>query len=276
MSQPNLVQAHYTIQGMPLRIENALIAAGLGSQQIAWSELAPLDQFHTRGLAATKELAEGLGLSGGESVLDVGSGLGGPARYLAAVHGCHVTGIELTPLYIEISNMLSQRTGLADFTQFLQGDALELPFASESFDHVWTQHVAMNIQNKERLYKGIHCVLKKGGRFAIYDVLKDENEPVLYPVPWAFEPGISFLISSSEMRQALESSGFRLVSQTNTTEQALAWFGELQGAQQSPGGINPLNLGVIIGPPVQQAVENLGQNMREGRVCVVQVIAQKD
>ena len=276
MNKPNLVQEHYTIEDMPARIENALRQAGFGAGQIDWSELAPLDQFHTRGLAATKELAAGLELAGGESVLDVGSGLGGPARYLAAIHGCHVTGIELTPLFVELATMLSQRTGLAARTQFVQGDALELPFESESFDCAWTQHVAMNIPDKERLYKGIYRVLKKGGRLAIYDVLKDEHEPVIYPVPWASEPAISFLVSPSEMKLALESAGFHLVSETNTTAQALAWFGELQSAQQAPGGPNPLNLGAIIGPSVQQAVGNLGRNLREGRVRVVQAIAQKD
>ena len=133
--KPTPFQEHYGLQGIPARIEEALRQAGYGEGPVNWPELAALDQFHTRGLAATKELAEGLCLTGGNRVLDVGSGLGGPARYLAAVHGCHVTGIELTPLYVEASAMLSRRTGLADRTRFVQGDALEMPLAPESFDH---------------------------------------------------------------------------------------------------------------------------------------------
>ena len=272
MKPTNPVQEHYSIPDMPARIENALQHAGYGSGPIPWSELAALDQFHTRGLVASKELAVGLGLTGGDSILDVGSGLGGPARYLAAVHGCQVTGIELTPLYVEMATMLSQRTGLADRTRFVQGDALEMPFAPDHFDHAWTQHVAMNIPDRGKLYRGIRRVLKPGGRLAIYDVLKGENEPVLYPVPWASEPGISFLTSPSEMKQALEAAGFSFVSGADTTELALTWFSEMQKAPTA----NPVSLGAVIGPEGQQAVANLARNMKEGRVRVLQVIVQKD
>jgi SAM-dependent methyltransferase len=276
MIKPNRVQEHYTFQEMLARINNALTQAGLGQGPIEWSKLALLDQFHVRGLPATKELAEGLGLKGGESVLDVGSGLGGPARYLAAVYGCHVTGIELTPLFVEIASHLSLRTGLADRLKFVQGDALDLQFPAESFEHVWTQHVAMNIQDKERLYKGIHRALKKGGRFAIYDVVKGENEPLIYPVPWAREAGISFLASPSEMAKALRAAGFEEVSSVDTTDQALSWFGELQKAQQATSGVNPLNLGSVIGPESRRMMANLAQNIKEGRARLMQVIAQKD
>lgn len=272
MSNSNLVQEHYGVAGMAARIENALQQAGYGSGPINWQALAPLDQFHTRGLAASKELAEGLGLRKGDTVLDVGSGLGGPARYLAAVYGCQVTGIELTPLYVEMATMLSQRTGLAEHTQFVQGDALEMAFSPESFDHAWTQHVAMNIPNKEKLYQRIHRVLKTGGRLAIYDVLKGENEPVIHPVPWAFEPTISFLASPAEMKQALTAAGFSLVSEVNTTELALAWFAELQKA---PPQASPVSLGAVLGPQVQPAVANLARNLQEGRVRVVQMIVEK-
>lgn len=227
---------------MPARIEKALLEAGLGSGPIEWSKLATLDHFHVRGLAATKELAQSLGLTGGESILDVGSGLGGPARYLAAVHGCHVTGIELTSAFVEIAGRLSLRTGLSGLVNFIQGDALELPFPPNTFDHAWTQHVAMNIPEKERLYTGIHRVLKSAGRLAIYDLVKGEVEPVIYPIPCVREASISFIVSAAEMTQTLSAAGFREVSRADTTDLASSWFAELLIAQQRPALLSPLNL----------------------------------
>ena len=271
MDLPNPVQEHYGVPEMPARVEKALHQAGLGSGPLDWAALAPLDQFHTRGLAATRELAEALNPAEGDRLLDVGAGLGGPARYLAAVHGAEVTGIELTPLYVEVATMLSARAGLSDRTRFLQGDATQMPFAPESFDHAWTQHVAMNIPDKELLYREIHRVLRKNGRLAIHDVLKAGSEPLIYPVPWAFEESISFLVSLDEAKRALEDAGFRLVSECDATERTLAWFADLS---QTPP-TSPLNLGALLGPGVPQAVANLGRNMKEGRAHVVQLVAEK-
>ena len=276
MSQTNPVQEHYTIEEMPARIEDALRQAGFEAGRMDWSDLAPLDQFHVRGLAATKELADGLELTGGESVLDVGSGLGGPARYLAAVHGCHVTGIELTPLFVEIADQLSARTSLTERLQFVTGDALAMPFPPESFDHAWTQHVAMNIPDKARLYREIHRVLKTGGRLALYDVVTGENNPVIYPVPWAHDASISFLTSSSEMAEALRTAGFSEISSSDTTEKAAVWFADQQMIQSASGRPNSLSLARILGPGSRQAMANLAQNIREGRVRLVQMIVQRE
>jgi SAM-dependent methyltransferase len=130
------IQDNYTIEAMVERVQQAIESAGLGTGRLQWSDLVPFDQFHVRGLEATKELASELQLKRGQSVLDVGSGLGGPARYLAAAHAVQVTGIDLTPSFIEISNYLSERSGLTDKLIFTEGDATELPFPDEAFDIV--------------------------------------------------------------------------------------------------------------------------------------------
>lgn len=276
MSSSDAVQAHYTSPEMPTRIEEALTRAGLGAGPLDWSALAPLDQFHVRGLAASRELAEGLGVTGGEHVLDIGSGLGGPARYLAAVHGCTVTGIELTPLFVQIAGELSRRTGLADRVGFVQGDALALPFPPESFDHAWTQHVAMNIEDKAGLYRGIFRVLNPGGRLALYDVLLGENGSPVYPLPWAGDARISFLASPAELAGDLRAAGFREVSTVDTTDRATAWFGEVQATQPISGSAAPLTLGNVVGPAFGPATANLARNLREGRLRLMQVVVQKD
>jgi ubiquinone/menaquinone biosynthesis C-methylase UbiE len=268
------IQDNYTIDAMVERVQQAIESAGLGTGRLQWSDLVPFDQFHARGLEATKELANDLQLKSGQSVLDVGSGLGGPARYLAAVHAVQVTGIDLTPGFIEISNYLSERAGLTDKLIFTEGDATELPFPDEAFDLVWTQHVSMNIQDKGRLYKGFQRVLKAGGRLAIYDAIEGSNGPVLYPTPWAREEGISFVASQRGTTDALTEAGFSSLSVIDKTESAAQWFRDLR-QQQSQTAPDPLSPLFILGPGMGPAIGNFARNILEDRVRVVQIIAHK-
>src|SRR5262249_31172807 len=146
------------------RVNEALDRAGLGRGMLRWSDLILLDQFHVRGLAATRELAEALNIETGSELLDIGCGLGGPARFLAATYGCRVTGVDLSQPFVDVATMLSERCGLKEKTVFHQADALKLPFADESFPLAWTQHVAMNIADRTRLYAETARVLQPGGR----------------------------------------------------------------------------------------------------------------
>ena len=275
MTQEQLVREHYTFEGMADRIEAALSQIGLDKEAIHWSDLVQLDQFHSRGLVATQEMAQGLDLTGGETILDIGSGLGGPARYLAAVHGSHVTGIELTPLYVDIAQRLSEKTGLSEKLSFIQGDALNLPFPDAHFDHVWTQHVAMNIEDKGALYQGIFRVLKPGGRFALYDIMLGDNHPVLYPTPWAKTIETSFVVSEDEVSQRLKSAGFKIISLLDTTQQAFAFMAEVKSQVQEET-LSPLTLPAIIGSQSKEAMGNVARNLLEGRIRVVQIIAEKN
>ena len=272
MNTPSAVEAHYTSQGMLARVETALAQSGMASGQIAWSDLAALDQFHVRGLAATRELAGALQPQPGQHILDIGSGLGGPARLLAAEYGLQVTGIELSADFVAIAKRLTERTGQSDRVMFVPGDALELPFGPQTFDHAWTQHVAMNIRDKARLYRGIHQVLKPGGRLAIYDAVRGDQEPVIYPLPWASDAAISFLASPAEMSQMLCAAGFAEVSAADMTLEARAWFTQVQGVGQSAG---TLNLAQVIGPQARQMTANFARNLEEGRVKVLRMIVQK-
>src|SRR5215469_10656596 len=188
------VRNHYRATGLTQRLKRALTVLGPEEERLTPQQLAALDQFHTRGLAATAELAVLAGITVNTSVLDVGSGVGGPARFLAATYGCQVTGVDLSEPFVDAARYLTERTGQSGQVSFETASALELPFDAGRFDIVLLQHVAMNIADRAPLYREIRRVLKSGGRFATFDVvLKGEAEPH-YPVPWARTPATSFLL----------------------------------------------------------------------------------
>jgi SAM-dependent methyltransferase len=277
MTEPLTVTQHYGSAPLIDRVRAVLLQAGLGSGRLAWSDVAALDQFHVRGLAATKELAGALSLTPETRVLDVGSGLGGPARFLASVYGCHVTGIDLSAPFVEVAQMLAERTGLADRVTYREANALDLPFEDGTFDHAWTQHVAMNIQDRAALYAEIRRVLKPGGLLAIYDVVAGNGEALHFPVPWARHPDISFLLTPDAMRNTLEASGFSVVSWEDKTDAGLSWYAE-QAAKSSrqSGGTPALGIGVVMGPEFAQMAANLGRNLHEGRTRLVQAVLKRN
>src|ERR1700722_9452365 len=190
------VRDHYRATGLIERLEMALAALGQEDRRLAPQQLSALDHFHTRGLIATGELAKLAGITAGTSVLDVGSGVGGPARFLAATYGCRVTGVDLSEPFVEAARYLTERTGQSRQVSFQAASALELPFDDGRFNVVLLQHVAMNISDRARLYREIRRVLKSGGKFATYDVVLNSGEPH-YPLPWARTPATSFLLTAA-------------------------------------------------------------------------------
>jgi sarcosine/dimethylglycine N-methyltransferase len=261
------VRAHYGAAGLTERLKTALAALGPETQRLAPPQLAALDQFHTRGLAATAELATLAGITADMSVLDVGSGVGGPARFLAATYGCRVTGVDLSEPFVDAARYLTGRTGQSGQVSFETGSALELPFDGGRFDVALLQHVAMNISDRAGLYREIHRVLKPGGRFATFDVVSDGGEPH-YPVPWARTPATSFLLSAAATRAVIEPAGFRTLAWQDDSEAAKAWFAQLREAGPPPSP----NLGTVMGPDFAQLAANLGRNLLEGRLRVLTAV----
>jgi ubiquinone/menaquinone biosynthesis C-methylase UbiE len=268
------IQTHYTRADLGEVILAALEKAGKNLNRLTPEDLAPIDQFHIRGRTATLELARAAGLDSAKYVLDVGSGVGGTSRCLAKEFGCRVTGIDLTDEYCRAATMLSARIGLAHLVDFRQGDATELPFDDQTFDVVWTEHVAMNIPDKARLYKEMHRVLKPGGTLAIYDVLAGPTGPVLFPVPWARTPDTSFLVQPNELRKLLEGAGFTVTEWSDTTEAARAWFVSLAEKIRKEG-FPSLGFHVLLGADFKAMAQNQGRNLQEGRIVLGQVVARK-
>jgi len=268
------IQTHYTRTDLGDVILAALEKAGKDVNRLTPEDLAPIDEFHIRGRAATLELARAAGLDATKLVLDVGSGVGGTSRCLAKEFGCRVTGIDLTDEYCRAAAMLSARTGLTHLVDFRQGDATKLPFDDQAFDVVWTEHVAMNISDKARLYKEMHRVLKPGGTLAIYDVLAGPSGPVLFPVPWARTPDTSFLVQPDELRTLLAEAGFTVTDWSDTTEAARAWFVSLAEKIRKEG-FPSLGFHVLLGADFKAMAQNQGRNLQEGRIVLAQIVARK-
>ncbi|KAA6464515.1 methyltransferase domain-containing protein [Acidobacteria bacterium AB60] len=258
---------YYAATRLVDRIQSALLNIAPEQQALTVAQLAPLDQFHTRGLPATAELAHAAGITAGTRVLDLGCGIGGPARYLASTFGCRVVGVDLSPGFIETATYLSRRTGLSDRVLFEVGDAQRLPFPDAAFDLVFLQHVAMNIADRAALYSEVRRVLAPAGRLATYDIFQREGD-VVYPVPWARDASASFLLTENQTRSTLEKAGFHVTLWRDDTQVAAEWFHATM-AGPPPG---PLNLGLVLGADFRVVVANLARNLREERVGVLSAV----
>jgi ubiquinone/menaquinone biosynthesis C-methylase UbiE len=268
------VAEHYTRgEGLAARIAASLKQDGKDLAAITTADLGPVDEFHIRGRKATLELGEALLLGPTTRVLDLGSGLGGPARTLAETWGCHVTGIDLTPEFCRAADEMSGWVGLSDKVRFVQGDATVLPFEDNAFDAALTVHVAMNIAAKDKLYAEAHRVLKPGARFAVYDVMQGEGGDIIYPVPWARDASISFVATPDEVGELLVAAGFTRLERIDSTEESLNWFKDV-AARIAQSGARASSSGIIFGEGFEEMVRNQVQNLTERRIRTVSFLCE--
>jgi ubiquinone/menaquinone biosynthesis C-methylase UbiE len=262
------VETHYGIPNLAGRIAASLRGAGKDLDRLTTDDLAPIDEFHIRGRQATIELAKRMEISAGSHVLDIGSGLGGPARTVAKMYGCQVTGIDLSPEFCDVASEIARWVGLSDKVTFSCGDATDLPYAAATFDAAMTLHVSMNIAAKDRLYAGAHRVLKAGRTFSVYDILQGEGGEVLYPVPWARDRSISHLATPDQMRSLLRGAGFRIEAEDDSTEASEAWF-EGAAAQMAASSVPPVGLRQFLGSDAPQMTSNQVRNLKERRIRTI-------
>jgi SAM-dependent methyltransferase len=259
------VSEHFAPPELRARVADVLAAAGKDASNTSIDELAPLDQWHMMRDIPTRRLAQRAGVTGDQRVLDVGCGMGGPARFLAATYGCTVTGVDITTPYLETAALLTELTGLTDRVAFQHADATALPFADETFDLVWTQHAAQSIPDKAAFLGELHRVLKPGGTAVIHDLYRGASGEIHFPAFWGRSDSISFLVTDSEMRSLIETGGFEVVEWTDTTDEVLA-FNADRLERGIPAPIPSLNISLLFGDETMTMAANGVQDLRDGAV----------
>jgi len=268
------VDAHYARQNLEAAILKGLVSAGKDPERLRAEDLQSMDEFHIRGRKATSDLARDVVLERHMQVLDVGSGLGGAARYLAREFGCRVTGLDLSAEYCRVATGLTERLGLERLVSFQQGNALALPYPDASFDIVWTQHASMNIADKSGLYREMWRVLKPGGKLAIYDILAGPGGAVYFPVPWAREPSTSFLLTPRQLLNRLSDIGFKPVVWRDVTRGGLEWFRQVQ---EKAGKAAPPSVGLhlLLGADFKRMALNQLLNLEGERISLIEAVFRR-
>ena len=269
------IASHYSSGTLLTRLNAALKEDGADPDHPTLEALAPYDQFHGRGLDATEEIAGMLKVAFTDRLLDIGSGIGGPARYMANRFGCMVTGIDLTQEFCEAARHLTRLTGLESKVDFEEGDALSMPFADASFEGAYSMNVSMNIADKAALYREIQRVLKPGGWLMLSELAKGPGAPLDYPTPWAATAESSFLSTPEETKQGLEAGGFEIVDFRETAEEVKAW-GARSKALVDAGGKPPHRaVQLIHGDKALPAMRNSSRGVAEGRIVPIEVLCRR-
>jgi sarcosine/dimethylglycine N-methyltransferase len=215
---------------------------GTSLSAVTRAQLEGIDQYHAGGSEAIERMIPHLALTSGATALDVGSGLGGPARQIARGTGCHVVGVDITPAYVEAAQALTEAAGLAEQTRFFCGDIGAFDHAG--FDAAYTVHVQMNIADKEAFYSEIARRLRPEARLVVFEVCRsDAGEPVL-PLPWSLDGTDSHLVTADELRDTIRSSGFTLLEWADESAWAGQWFDAL--GRRLAGGAAPAALPALL------------------------------
>jgi ubiquinone/menaquinone biosynthesis C-methylase UbiE len=266
------VARHYTQSELTSTVLAALRQAGKDTEALATGDLSGVDEFHTGWRPLTEALARELAPPAGTRLLDVGAGIGGPARHFAEAYSCDVTGIDLTPAFVELATELTERTGLADRVRFVTGSALAMPLPDDAFDLATMFHVGMNIADKPTLFAEVARVLRPGGRFVVYDLMRIGDAALPWPMPWADDAATSFVETPARYRALLEAAGFRIEAERDWSDLVLEAAARMR-ERLAAEGIPVVGLHLLMGPDGVNRLRKTGECVRDRVLAPVQLTA---
>ncbi len=242
--------------------------------KVTLDDLQPVDEFHIRGDVATKELIKLSNFTSDMHILDVGCGVGGSTRRLSCETGCRVTGIDLSDHYIDVAERLTQLLTMQEHVKFHAASALALPFDDDTFDGAWSIQMNMNVEDKLSWLKELYRVLQPGGRAVLYEVCGNKNSPVHFPVPWAQDSSMSFLVHPESFRNIITSVGFDINVWNDKTDLAQKAFAHVREPMGEPD-LPELGVHLLVGNDILTKAYNLHRNLDEERVSLIETVATK-
>jgi len=291
------VTAHYSCNDLIGRIDADMKRLGLTRNTITRADLSRLDEFHVGGHGATRSFLDNMppladnAQRSTKKILDIGCGIGGPARYIADHYGINVTGIDLSPDYVRAGTMLNDWVGLAPLITLTQGSATDLPPELGPFDAAIIMHLGMNISDKQALFNSVFRALRPGGYLGIYDVMKQNDGVATYPLPWAKDSDMDASAASAVYHRGLANAGFTITSERDRSAMALAFFAKLLGDTGNNSADNstdnsgdnsgnnfgppPLGLHILMGPDAKTKITNIASQIASGLFAPTEIIAQK-
>lgn len=269
------ISEHYLHGNLLEAIEIAIEKLGKSIESITIEDLAPVDEFHIGGRAATEHFLNQLNFSNQDYLLDVGCGLGGAARFVANIYGSHVVGVDLTSEYIETGTVLNTWVQLDKNIQLQEASALSVPFKDATFSGAYMMHVGMNIEDKAKLFTEVNRVLKPGATFGIYDIMQTGDGEIAFPVPWASEESMSFLATSEHYKLVLDRAGFRIAQENGRRDFAIAFFKAQRKTVQDEGGLSPLGLHTLMQDTTPIKIKNMIHGIETNHIAPIEIIAFK-
>jgi len=274
MQNEQAIADHWAKDDVYPLILSALKKAGRSLEALTIEDLAPIDHFHARGYPATVDLADQLPVEAYHHILDIGCGLGGPARYFASRFNCRVTGIDITPPFVEAARKLTALIRLHDQVTIEQGDGQHLPYPKDAFDGAYTQHVTMNVADRPQFFAEAYRVLKPGAFFALTEHGLGPVGNPHHPVPWSNDGSGAYLMAPGETRTHLEAVGFENILIEHTGEKYLAAYRRAIELTEQ-GAVPPLGIHILMGETAPEKTHNAARNIAEDRTHPVQIICRK-